>query len=259
MRFRREKGRLGIEKSSSKVHMVEIESIGGGFKVLQYAVIEYLPDGERWAVAQVKEALAKKRFRAKIARAALSGPTLHHRIIPLPPMTTREMDVVVQREVRREMVSSAERFAYDFQIIGESEEPALKRSEGPLALAVTEAERVELLAGGVKRREVLVATAPRRMAEAQRAFAEQCGLRLESLTTIPLTLVNLLQSMESVTAQRGIGFLYLRQHAGHLVIVNRGRFRFSREFPLGEKVQEEGLAGSEIGQEVGQTLVDELR
>lgn len=234
MRWRRGNAYIGLAKFFSQVQLVEMESTGKGFRVQQYAVIDYLPDGERWAVAQVKEALAQKRFRATMARAAVSGPSVQHRTLTLPPMTAQEMDIVIQRQVGHEAASASERFAYDFEILGELQER------------------------GVKRHEILVVSAPRQMAETQRSFVEQCGLRPQSLSTIPLALFNLLEAMGPETTQWGAGFLYLSYRTGYLVIANRGRFQFSREFPLGGEAWEESLAWADVRRESADTIVNEL-
>ena len=88
---------VGIEITSSQIRFVRMDSSAKPAKVLDFGVVDLFsahPDN----LAQQLEAVVQKRgLESQQASSAVSDPAIVHHVITIPPMSKRDMRVVVER------------------------------------------------------------------------------------------------------------------------------------------------------------------
>jgi type IV pilus assembly protein PilM len=118
---------IGLEITSNAVRAVELERIkdqirGVGFNVIEIADEKGLPEEEKRErlVEATRSALAglpsRKKFKNVVA--TVSGRDVRHRVMLFPQMTKKELELVVQREVKKDVTTPIEDMTFDFCALG---------------------------------------------------------------------------------------------------------------------------------------------
>lgn len=108
---------IGIERHPSGMRFVELDQDSVPPRVLDFGMLN-LPQ------EPVREAMhSSGRWRKKLmANAAITGPATEHEIISLPPMSKKDLQTVVQREIKK-----TAGWVYAYQVIGVIEEGETKK------------------------------------------------------------------------------------------------------------------------------------
>ena len=184
---------IGMELSESYVKLVEIKPRGEYPELLNYSMIEFDTAEER--SAKIRRVLKERGFRSKVVHLASSDVMSVHKLMELPPMSDKEMKIVVSRELKYEI---ADDFSMGYQTVE----------------------------GGV-----MVVAVPNKSIEDDLSLIENAGLKCPVFVTIPLALQNLLElkgetmSGTSVLAHLGKGNCYI-------AIGSRDKLFFATRFPI---------------------------
>lgn len=202
----------GIEVTSSQIRLLEADTSKQPARILNFALIDLLSPHEGNITEQIKGILDQGRFEGKIANIAISHPSLIHRVITLPPMPSKEMDMVIEREVKS--YAYEDEVVFDWQIIGAVQEE------------------------GTVKNEVLVVAAPLSEGNRYRSIVQNSALRCGIVTTIPLALFSALKFVRD--GEKGaVLFFHLESERGYLLFVREGKWCFCRNFVQGEEFNEE--------------------
>lgn len=200
---------IGLEIEQDRLRAVEValSRFGSQSRVSRQVELSLAAGDELHLLAALRQ-LRAHGFKAKELALAVSGATVQHHIVTLPPMKRSEMAVVLQRELRGEWLLAPEQLVYDFAEVGEVEEH------------------------GIRRREVLVAAAGLEEVRRLASAAAAAGFRPLTLTTIPIALANLMRLRAPVGEDAPVALLKIGQRLNTLVVLKRGVPRFSREFEI---------------------------
>src|SRR5215467_12786370 len=91
---------LGIEYAGDRIKIVEV-GFGRKLRVFNFAVIDNRNIDPDRRTEQLNHTLQVRGFEAKDAVIAASGGNSEHRLLILPPLSSREMHFVIQREARK--------------------------------------------------------------------------------------------------------------------------------------------------------------
>lgn len=151
---------------------------------------------------QLISALSNMRIRTRKARVAMSE-TITHRIFSLPPIPEKEMDVLVEKEVKNVLpATQIQETAFDWQIIGDDE-------------------------GGKK--SVLTAVALSSEVKKQAGFIDTAGLSPDLITTIPCALYNSFKLIEGIHSKPSV-LLHFGDLKIYAIFMRKGKWAFHREF-----------------------------
>ncbi|MFH1007984.1 MAG: pilus assembly protein PilM [Candidatus Latescibacterota bacterium] len=205
---------VGLEIASSQIRFVRMNAATHPAKVLDFGVVD-LFSAHPENVAQQLMALVQQRGLENLkASLAVSDPAIVHHTITIPPMSKKDMRKVVEREVRKLLVSPSDEVSYDWKVSSETER------------------------AGVRKREVLVAMAPCSLISGRISLLEQSALKPSVLTTIPLALHSSLRLTEQ--REKTTAFVHLGEEEGYILLTKNGKWGFSRDFPLAAEEEESG-------------------
>lgn len=215
---------VACEITPTRMTLAEVEP-GRRVKVHAWATVEG-PFADASAMAQrLQEALEAGGFTAR--RAYLAIPIgAEHRNLSLPPLSGRELERIVEREVRREgAIPPADRiFGYT----------VLRETAGP---------------GGARKKEVLLAIASEREVERHLEAVEGAGLTPWLVTSIPLALLAALELTDGV--HEPVVVAHLQGTTLQILVAEAGALHFSREIAL------PAIPGGE-GREVWEIVTTEI-
>ena len=197
---------LGLEITPSLIRLVEADTSRRPVKILNFVFLDLLSPHEDNIAQQLRGTLDRGWFKTNKVNLALSHPLAIHRLLTLPRMPAEEIRAVAQRELE-EIKQYPGEFVFDWRITGAVEEE------------------------GTRKNEVLVVAAPLSEVDRQGSLAERSGLKCSVLTTISVALLSSLRFVEG-GEREAIALLYLGTEQGCLLFVRKGRWCFSRQFPM---------------------------
>jgi Tfp pilus assembly PilM family ATPase len=195
---------IGMELSESHLKAVEIQPGGRYPKLLNFSMIEFdMVEGKSTAI---RRTLKERGFGSRTVNLAASDIMLVHRLIDLPPMSKKEMQVVVPREIEYQIADTwtaspitmmGKDFSFDYQLV----------EGGVMAIA-----------------------APNRLIRDSLSFVQDAGLKCQVFATIPLALVNLPQLRNESPSDTS---LLVHPSAGscYMAICSRDELLFANVFP----------------------------
>jgi len=208
--FRTATTTIGIVLSAGGIKIVELDTTTRPFKVIDYVNESYHLEGENVLASQLRSILTEKRYTGRKVNIALPDfpdSTFLHKVITLPRMSKKEMRIVLQREAKKEALSSSE-IVHDGVLLKTVEEK------------------------GVQKNRVLMVIAPRKEIDDNIAFWREVGVEPQLFTTFPLALLHSLSMCNSELQKEIVAFLYLELFRISMIIVDQGTFEFSRNFIL---------------------------
>src|SRR5581483_6507250 len=165
---------LGIEYAGDRLKIVEV-SFGRKLKIFNFAVIDERNVDPARRSEQLNHTLQVRGFEAKEAIITTSGGTTEHRLLTLPPLSTREMHFVMQRESKKLAPTSMNEMLWSYDVLKTKEEL------------------------GIKKNQILLVTAERPMVDRAQNLLNQTRLKLQQVTTMPEAVLNL---MRQITASK---------------------------------------------------------
>ncbi|MFQ5957010.1 MAG: hypothetical protein ACE5KK_04495 [Candidatus Brocadiales bacterium] len=214
---------IGLEVVSGHMRLVEMVSSAEGLEVTNFAMVKLPPGGTRLMGPSLQNTLKEKRFRAKIINAIIPYPSIEYRQVSLPPMSKPDIKIATVREARKDLKFPADELITDAEVVGETEEKGLHKTELLLARAQTK-DMEELF-----------------------SMAKEFGLKFNSLTIVPAVLLNLLK-MRGEAQDEALAMAYIGTDKGTVIILHQGTLRLSREFPLRQVKDHAELSGRLIGE-----------
>ena len=207
---------LGIEYADDRIKIVEV-SFGRKLKIHNFAVVDNRSVDPERRTEQLNHTLQTRGFEAKDAIIATSGGNTEHRLLTLPPLSTREMHFVMQRESKKLAPTGMAEMLWSYEILKAKEEL------------------------GIKKNQILLVTAERPMVDAAQNLLNQTRLKLQQVTTIPEAVLNL---MRQVTAWKKDAVRTIVHFAGagvHILFAQDGVLLLSREihFDVTDMAQDE--------------------
>ncbi len=204
---------LGIEYADDRIKIVEV-GLGRRLRIFNFAVIDNRSVDPQRRAEQFNHTLQVRGFEAKEAVIASSG-NVEHRLLTLPPLSTREMHFVMQRESKKLAPAGIAEMVWSYDVLKTKEEL------------------------GIKKNQILLVTAERPMVDAAQQFFSQTRLKLLQVTTVPEAVLNLLRQ---VTAWKKDAVRTVVHFAGdlvHILFVQDGVLLLSREvrFDYGDSQQ----------------------
>ncbi|MEE9584913.1 MAG: hypothetical protein V3W51_05460 [Candidatus Brocadiales bacterium] len=196
-----------LRQAKLQMKLVEMVSSAEGLEVTNFAVVDLPPGGMRVVGPRLQNILKEQGFGAKTINAILPYPSIDYRQVSLPPMSKANAKTAAVREARKDLKFPAAELVTDFEVVGESEEKGLRRTE------------------------LLIARAQSKDMEELFSMAKESRLRLNSLTVLPAALLNLLK-IRGGTEDETLAMVHASADKGTIIISHQGNLRFPREFPL---------------------------
>jgi len=221
---------LGIELRSDQLRIIQGALSEGLLKVHDFASEELVVSTPESAAQQLEALVARKKWRSSSATLALSGPEVVHQILDFPPMPTKELELVVQREMRMSGAAEGKDVVFDWEVIEEGD------------------------AGNLKPPRVLVAIAPSAQVKGAQQLLDQCRLKAAVITTAPLALLRSLRFCQGEGSGLRV-LLYLGSERGYLLGVKDGAWSFYREFSTRSSGERGDLLLGETLKEVHRALL----
>lgn len=159
---------LGIEYGADRIKVVEV-TFGRKLKVFNFAVIDNRNVDPARRTEQLNHTLQVRGFEAKDAIIATSVGNSEHRLLTLPPLSTREMHFVMQRESKKLAPAGMAEMVWSYDVLKTKEEL------------------------GIKKNQILLVSAERPMVDAAQNLLSQSRFKLLQVTTIPEAVLNLLR------------------------------------------------------------------
>src|SRR3989338_1140410 len=221
---------IGMEvvqrQAKLQMKLVEVASSAEGLEVTNFAVVELPPGGTRLVGPRLSNVLKEMGFRAKIINTIIPYPSIDYRQVSLPPMSKSDLKTAIDREAKKELKFPVTELVTDYEILGESEEKGLRRTE------------------------LLIARAQSKDTEELFSMAGEFRLRFNSLTVIPAALFNLLK-IRGGAGDETLAVIHAGTNKGTIIISHQGNLRFPREFPL--------RAGAESAEGYGHLVAETKR
>ena len=195
---------LGIELTDDQIKIVEV-SFGRRLKVFNFAVIDNRNVEASRRAEQLNHTLKIRGFEAKDAVIATSGANVEHRLLTLPPLSSREMHFVTQRESKKLAPTAGAETVWSYEILKAKEEL------------------------GIKKNQILLVTAERPLVDAAQAFISQTRLKLQQITTIPEAVLNLLRHVMAWKKDAVSTVVHFAGNFVHILFVQDGLLLLSRE------------------------------
>ena len=207
---------LGIEYADDRIKIVEV-SFGRKLKIHNFAIVDNRSVDPARRTEQLNHTLQTRGFEAKDAIIATSGGNTEHRLLTLPPLSTREMHFVMQRESKKLAPTGMSEVLWSYEVLKAKEEL------------------------GIKKNQILLVTAERPMVDAAQNLLNQTRLKLQQVTTIPEAVLNL---MRQVTQWKKDAVRTIVHFAGagvHILFAQDGVLLLSREisFDVTDLAQDE--------------------
>ncbi len=198
-------GYLGVEIESGQIRLVHAAVTGQKLAVLDFAREEVLVSNPENAAQQLEMLVARKKLGSLPVAFALSGPGVVHRLLDFPSMPSKELGVVIGREVRAMSGTAGEDIVFDWEVVEEVE------SRGPKQVRVLVA-----MTSGTQVNETL-------------QLLDGCGLRPALVTTTPISLLRSLKFVQGGGKGQRVMF-YIGSQLGYLLGVKDGAWNFYRDF-----------------------------
>src|SRR3972149_4349019 len=131
---------LGIEYTDDFIKIVEA-GYGRRLKVFNFAVIDTRNVDPARRAEQLNHTLQVRGFEAKDAMVAASGGSTEHRLLTLPPLSSREMHFVMQRESRKLAPAGTAETLWSYDVLKTKEELGIKKNQ--ILLVTAEREMIE--------------------------------------------------------------------------------------------------------------------
>ena len=207
---------LGIEYAGDRIKIVEV-SFGRKLKVFNFALIDNRNVDPDRRTEQLNHTLQVRGFEAKDAVIATSGGNTEHRLLTLPPLSTREMHFVMQREVKKLAPTGMAEMLWSYEVLKAKEEL------------------------GIKKNQILLVTAERPLVDAAQNLMAQSRLTLQQVTTIPEAVLNLLRQVTAWKKDSVRSYVYFAGTGVHVMFAQDGTLLLSREvhFDSADMAQEE--------------------
>lgn len=202
---------IGIEvvlrHTSLQMKLVEMSSTVEGVEVTNFAIVDLPPGGLRLIGPSLRNVLKEQGFGAKVISAIIPYPSIDYRQVSLPPMSKGDLRTAGNREAGKDIKFPVEELVTDSEIVGESEEKGLHKTE------------------------LLLATAQTKDIDDFFSMADEFRIKFSSLTVVPAALHNLLR-LRGDTGEGTLAMVHAGTDKGTVVISHHGNLRFPREFPL---------------------------
>lgn len=198
-------GIIALDLTSGRLRLLHGAVSGASLRVYNFAAEDLFTTNAENVAHQLGATLQRAGIRSSAAAVVLSGPEVVHRVLEFPPMSLKELEPVVAREIRLLGETAGKDVVFDWELIGESQE------------------------GSLERLRVLVAIAPKSQVDATVETLKACRLKPVLVTTIPLSLLRALKFIGG----EAVGFrvvLYLGTEQGYLLGLRHGAWGFLREF-----------------------------
>jgi Tfp pilus assembly PilM family ATPase/Tfp pilus assembly protein PilN len=195
---------LGIEYSDDRIKIVEV-GFGRRLRVFNFAIIDNRSVDPLRRAEQLNHTLQVRGFEAREAVVSTSGGNVEHRLLTLPPLSTREMHFVMQRESKKLAPTSIAEMLWSYDILKAKEEL------------------------GIKKNQILLVTAERPMVDAVQNFFSQTRLKLVQVTTIPEAVLNLLRQVGPWKKDAVRTIVHFAGNLVHILFVQNGVLLLSRE------------------------------
>jgi Tfp pilus assembly PilM family ATPase len=207
---------LGIEYAADRVKIVEA-AFGRKLKIFNFAIIDNRNVDPARRTEQLNHTLQVRGFEAKDAVIATGGGNTEHRLLTLPPLSTREMHFVMQREAKKLAPTGMAELMWSYDVLKAKEEL------------------------GIKKNQILLVTAERPVVDAAQNLMAQSRVKLQQVTTIPEAVLNLLRQ---VTVWKKDAVRTVVHFAGtgvYIMFTQDGTLLLSREihFDSADMAQEE--------------------
>jgi Tfp pilus assembly PilM family ATPase/Tfp pilus assembly protein PilN len=193
---------LGIEYSKDSIRIVEV-SYARRMKVLNFAVIESGAIPAERRREQLIHTLQTRGFEARQAIIAFSGPNIEHKLLQLPPLSSREMEFVMAREARK--VTASKNMLWTYEALESKEEVGIQKSQ--VLLVTAEAESIKSV---------------------QELFAP-AKFKIVQVTTVAESLVNLLSNTGVWKKDAVKCVVHLAGNRGHVLFVREGVLLLARD------------------------------
>lgn len=213
MKFSKSKNILGIELTPSVLKVVEIDPSLFPPLILNFASSDISLEDSQGAAGKLGKVIEENQFETRKAILSLSGPSIDHNLLLLPPMSKGELKNILRREVRRVSGQPLENIIHDYCPMGEGEEK------------------------GIKKDQILLVTAPKPAVNNHLDIMSKAGLTPLVITSISMAFLNLYKMREDWDKDRIQAFVEVnRDNKGNLNIVmaiaTAETLHFSREFNL---------------------------
>ena len=207
---------LGIEYARDRIKIVEA-GFGRKLKIFNFAVIDNSNVDPARRTEQLNHTLQVRGFEAKDAIIATSGGTTEHRLLTLPPLSTREMHFVMQREAKKLAPTGMAEMLWSYDVLKTKEEL------------------------GIKKNQILLVTAERPVVEAAQNLMAQSRVKLQQVTTIPEAVLNLLRQVTAWKKDAVRTVVHFAGTGAYIMFVQDGTLLLSREihFESADMAQEE--------------------
>ena len=218
---------VGLDLGSASIKLAEIEQTKSGLRLIRVAVKELpaSPDGQeadqiRW----VREAMEE--FDAHEVHIAVSGPEVAVRRVQVPPMSQRELPEAVRWQIKDELPFPTEDAIVDFRLIGEVWE------------------------GDLKKLDLLVGAASKAFVQDLVAMVERPGLRVASVSPVPLAVWHSAEIQLAQNAQEGsVVLIEIGAGTTQVAIVKEGNLCMVRELLIGSENITAALVGETVSDE----------
>jgi Tfp pilus assembly PilM family ATPase/Tfp pilus assembly protein PilN len=219
---------LGIELTPTQIKVVEALP-GARTKVLKVVSASYSRGDKTSIAGQLQNLIRQEGFKSKAANAVVFGGGSVHALAVLPIFSRAEMQLIVERELRKSAATTAANLAVGYQICGLAPEQ------------------------GAAKYHILMAGAPRPAVQQIRSLLEEAGLKVKLVTTVPVALFNAVQSMDLPSTDGAIAHLKLGTESSCLIVSRGSLLQFSREIPIGLR------ATSAVESTVVERIVTEMK
>ncbi|HHT9118261.1 MAG TPA: pilus assembly protein PilM [Candidatus Hypogeohydataceae bacterium YC38] len=198
---------IGLEVTQEKMKLVEMVTSPTGLEVTNFALVNLPPGGINLWGPRLRETLKALGFKARKFNALVAYPSMESLELALPPMSKGDMKTAMAREARKDLKFPEEEVVSDYEIVGESEEK------------------------GVRRTEVLLGRANSKDIEEFLRMSKESGLRFNTFTVVPAALLNLIR-MRGSTKEETLAVVHVGTSEGTVIMLHQGTIRFPRRFPL---------------------------
>jgi Tfp pilus assembly PilM family ATPase len=207
---------LGIEYAGDRIKIVEV-GFARKLKIFNFAVVDNRNVDPVRRTEQLNHTLQVRGFEAKDAIIATSGGTTEHRLLTLPPLSTREMHFVMQREAKKLAPAGMAEMLWSYDVLKTKEEL------------------------GIKKNQILLVTAERPLVDAAQNLMAQTRVKLQQVTTIPEAVLNLLRQVTAWKKDAVRAVVHFAGTGAYIMFVQDGTLLLSREIHFGsaDMAQEE--------------------
>jgi Tfp pilus assembly PilM family ATPase len=208
---------LGIEYAGEQIKIVEV-GFGRRLKIFNFAVVDNRKVDPARRTEQLNHALQVRGFEARDAIVATAGGTTEHRLLTLPPLSTREMLFVMQREAKKLAPTGMAELLWSYDVLKAKEEL------------------------GIKKNQILLVTAERPMIDAAQNLMAHSRVKLQQVTTIPEAVLNLLRQVTGDWKKDAVRtVVHFAGADAYIMFMQDGTLLLSREihFDSADMAQEE--------------------